>query len=264
MAVVIWTSGPALASESLIIDGTGDSQEILRKLSERYEELHPGARVMVPDSVGSGGGIKSVLQGQAGLARTARPLKSKEAESGLSQVLFAWSPVVFAAHPSVASVRSVTLDQILDIYAGKTGNWTALGGPDHKLYPVNREEGDSSRTVINAFLAKALDNAQGMGTAGKVFYTTGDTVLALKRNAYAIGFVPLSEAKAAGLHMFALDSVFPDEAAVKGKTYPLVTPFYLVKPSDPSPLAIDFIDFILSEPARAMMREQGVFPADRN
>lgn len=264
LVAVLLLSGTALASEALVIDGTGDSQEILRRLAARYENLHPGTHIEVPDSVGSGGGIKALLEGRAGLARTARALNSKEAEMGLVQVFFARSPVVFATHSSLETVKTVSIGQVLEIYDGRLDNWKSLGGPDHKLYPVAREEGDSSRAVVNGYLASMLGNQQGMGTVGKVFFTTPDTVLALKRNAYTFGFVPLSEALAAGLHILALDSALPDEQGVRTQTYPLVSHFYLVKPADPSPLALSFIEFILTEPARELMRQQGVFPVDGN
>ena len=46
-----------------------------------------------------------------------------------------------------------------------------------------------------------------MGEAGKVYYTTEETVQALKRNAFSLGYVPLSSAMDADLHVFALDGV---------------------------------------------------------
>jgi hypothetical protein len=40
---------------TLVIPGTGDSQSVLLLLAQRFEELHPGTTVVIPDSIGSGG-----------------------------------------------------------------------------------------------------------------------------------------------------------------------------------------------------------------
>ena len=255
-------SGGVPGGQPLIIEGTGDSQVILGKLARLFEREHPGSRVIVPESVGSGGGIKALIRGRAGLARTARPLKTKEKADGLIQIPFAWSPVVFAAHPSGDLPRTLTLDQVLKVYRGDIVNWQDLGGPDHKLYPVAREEGDSSRTIVDTYLTSVLGRPSGLGPVGKIFYTTGETVQALMRNAFSFGYLPFSCAREGELHVFALNNTFPNEAGIRGKTYPLVTTFYLVRTGQSQDLALSFLAFMDSAPAREIMRTSGVFPAD--
>ena len=263
LVLILTASGTGAGPRTLVIEGTGDSQVILRELAALFEVRHPDVRVSVPDSVGSGGGVKALITGKADLARTARPLKPKEKTIPLTQIPFAWSPVVFAAHPSGSPVKNVAMDQALGIYRGELVNWKALGGPDHKLYPVNREQGDSSRTVVDAYLIDKLGRPRGLGGTGKVYYTTGDTVWVLERNAFSFGYVPLSSAMAAGLHVFALDGVFPNESSVTERRYPLVTTFYLVSSPESGGLARDFLTFVKSEPARNKMRVIGVFSADK-
>ncbi len=248
---------------TLVIEGTGDSEIVLRQVAALYESLHPDIRVEVPESMGSGGGIKALIAGKAGLARTARPLKPREKAAQLTQVPFAWSPIVFASHPSGGAVKTITIDQVLRIYNGELSNWKALGGAEHKLYPVSREVGDSSRMVLDAYVIKGLGRSPGLGDAGKIYYSTGDTAQALKRNAFSFGYVPLSSAMASDLHVFALEGVFPGESAVTGRLYPLVTTFYLVFSPLSGPLAMDFLSFASSEQAGNKMRVMGVFSADR-
>ena len=138
--------GEALG-ESLTIAGTGDSQELLRALAEKFEENHPQVDVIVPDSVGSSGGIREVLDGKSQLARIARPLTEKEISLDFHEVVFARSPVVFVVHPSVTAVDNLSYAQVIAIYSGEIQNWQQLGGEDKTLYVVNREGGDSSRVV---------------------------------------------------------------------------------------------------------------------
>ena len=100
-------AAPALAAAettTLTIAGTGDSQDLLRILAQRFMRDNPDIQVAVPDSVGTTGGIRSVLTGRAELARTARPLRADEVAGGLAETVFAHVPVVFAVHPSVTGV----------------------------------------------------------------------------------------------------------------------------------------------------------------
>lgn len=259
LAILAWGGSTGVAADSLTISGTGDSQVVLRELARLFEADNPDIRVVVPDSVGSGGGIKALLEGMAGLARTARPLKPEEAEKGLVQEPFALSPIVFASHPSQQQVGSLSAHDVIGLYEGGIKNWRDLGGEDHKLYLVARETGDSSRKVIDAYYQS--QGLTGIGPAGKVFYTTGDAALALARNPYTIGYLPYSVARHFNLHILAFDRIVPDAQSISDRRYPLVTTLYLITPADPGRPALAFLDFVRTAPARYIMLRSGVFPA---
>lgn len=252
---VFFAATAVSAQETLVVAGTGDSQALLRKLSGVFEKMHPGTRIEVPDSVGSGGGIKAVSRGEAGLGRTARPLKDKE-KAGLTDVLFGKSPVVFATHASVARVTNLSREQILAIYSGKIGNWKEVGGPDAKIYPVSREDGDSSREIIE----KKMPGFKDLKLVSKEIFTTGEAAEAIRGHQHTIGYLPLSMAIDYGLHPLTIDGQVADREHVDKGLYPYVTSFYLVKNDKPSALALQFIDFVLSPKAGELMLAQGVMP----
>ena len=58
----------------LSVVGTGDGIDLLRALGAAYTADHPETNVIVPPSVGSGGGIAAVGSDKEVLARVARPL----------------------------------------------------------------------------------------------------------------------------------------------------------------------------------------------
>ncbi len=249
------TSTAANAQESLVVAGTGDSQALLRKLAVVFEKSHPGTRIEVPDSVGSGGGIKAVSRGAAGLGRTARPLKEKE-KPGLTEVPFGKSPVVFATHGSLPQVKSLSRQQLFAIYSGKVRNWKEVGGPDAKTYPISREEGDSSLETINHHMPGFMEQS----SVAKELFTTWETAEAIRDHRYTIGYLPLSMALDYGLHPLIIDGQIPDREHVDKGAYPYLTTLYLVKNDKASALALHFIDFVLSREAGALMLEQGVMP----
>jgi len=251
----IFLSGSQAGAENLVIAGTGDSQSVLRKLAVLFEEQNQGITVEVPDSIGSGGGIKAISRHEVGLARTARPLKKKERSEDLTEIMFARSPVVFVASPG-SVVNNVSTQQVLDIFSGKIKNWKELGGPDHKLYPVDREQGDSSRKI----LSKHVPGFKEIQSVGKVFYTTPETAEAIGLHEFTFGFVPLSIALEHNLHILSLDGQVATTENVKSGTYTLLTPFFLILSKQSGPLARRFVDFVFTPDARELMVNNGVYP----
>ena len=75
---IILVSNLSFAEDKITISGTGDSQNLLRVLAQHFESAHQGTRIDVPDSTGSGGGVKATAMGKCNLGRVARPIKENE------------------------------------------------------------------------------------------------------------------------------------------------------------------------------------------
>lgn len=255
---ILCSQGSTVAMEKLVIAGTGDSQVILRKLSVLFEKQYPAIDVVVPDSVGSGGGVKALIKGDTGLARTARPLKLKESTHGFTQIPFALSPIVFVSHSNFSGVDDITMGQLVQIYQGNIRNWMVMGGNDHKIYPVDREIGDSSRKILEAHLSSSYGKFKEITSVGKVFFTTPETVEAIAHNQYTIGYLPLSMALEKQLHIFSIDSISAQQPG--SKPYPFITAFYLIKPKKTSRIAEAFLSFIKEKKAKDLMLSLGVLP----
>src|SRR3954449_12283225 len=83
-ACVIAVSLSAVAEAGdLAVVGTGDGIDLLRAVGAAYTAEHPETNVIVPPSVGSGGGIAAVNSDKQVLARVARPLSDSEKDAGL-------------------------------------------------------------------------------------------------------------------------------------------------------------------------------------
>lgn len=252
----LWAS-PVLAQETLTVAGTGENQEVVRALARQFEAKHHGVTVEVPDSVGSGGGIKALQKGKTDLARTGRPLKETE-KSGLVEVMFGKTPVVFATHPTVTKIDGLTTAQILDIYAGKISNWQDVGGPDGKIYPTSREVGDSARIVLET----SMPGFKGLQLVSKEFFTSAEAVKAIREHEFTIGYVSLASSQGQGLKILRIDGKDPIPGADGAVDYPYLVPFYLVHTETPSALAKQFIDFALSAEGRAILLANGAVPVE--
>ncbi|MGV1099001.1 PstS family phosphate ABC transporter substrate-binding protein [Thiovibrio sp. JS02] len=258
----ILSPSPCRAEETpgrtLTIPGTGDSQSLLRNLAGHFMRFHPGITVEIPDSTGSGGGIHAVLHKEYELARVARPLRGKETAFPLKHRPFALSPVVFVTHPSVGAVKSLSPEQVVAIYSGRLKDWRDLGGSG-KIYVMNREEGDSSRSILESAIPGFRDIPE---FAGEKIYSTPDAVHTLLTYANTIGYLPLPMAKGQPLHVLRFDGIAPDEANIRNKKYPLVITFAMVWQEPLSGLARDFLQFLHGPAAKKIIIENGAIPVE--
>lgn len=234
------SAAPLMAAGKVQVEiaGTGDSQELLRQLGKLFMARNPGIEVVIPDSIGSSGGIRAVLLGKQVMARTARPLLDNEKASGLVSRTFAVTPVVFAVNPSVTGVAAITADEAVALFAGQIRDWSQVGGPKRKVYLVNREPGDSSLMAITrqipAFAAAATSR-------DNTFYSTPEAMKALVKYSDTIGYGPLSMVHGSVLKPLTVDGVAPTVENVRSGKYPLKVELQLVWKE---PLAAPYREFL--------------------
>ena len=259
-ALLLFVAPCAMAQKQLMVAGTGDSQAVLRLLAEGFEAANPGTKIIVPDSIGSSGGVKALVKGQADLARIARPLKDKEKKlaDDLHQLVFSYSPVVFVANRSDGCVKSISSAQVGAIFSGEINDWSQLGCGKQKIYVAMREEGDSSRSILKKKISefKAIQQF-----TGKELYSTPEALQTLEETPFTIGFLPLGIVTDK-LKVLSYNDVAPSESNVKGGAYPLVSPFGIVWRGDLAGLAKQFVDYLFSPAAQKLMRDAGVVPAE--
>lgn len=208
--LLLGLSLPAMSqAEDITIVGTGDGTSVLASIGKAFSQANAGLTVVLPDSIGSGGGIKAVGKDEAVIGRVVRKLKEKEAEFGLTYVPVFRLPTVFFVNTGV-SVEGVTSQQIVDIYSGKITNWKDVGGSDAKIRVVRREEGDSS--LEN--LVKTFPGFSGITITeqSKTAIKTGEMVGLVNEKADAVGFGPLDVALENGLKALKIDGKGPTDA----------------------------------------------------
>ena len=79
------------AAQTLRLGGTGGGMGMAQRIADAYAASGP--RIEIIPGLGSSGAINAVADGVIELAISSRPLKPKEAERGLTAVLFARTPI---------------------------------------------------------------------------------------------------------------------------------------------------------------------------
>ncbi len=136
-----------LYSRELTIVGTGSGASILKEIGKAFTKQNPNIKVIIPESTGSGGGIKAVGNDKNIAGRIARSLNEREKGYGLTVINIAKMPIVFMVHPSV-TLKTISESQICDIYSGKIRKWDEFNGGTGKIRVIRREDGDSSLKVL--------------------------------------------------------------------------------------------------------------------
>jgi phosphate transport system substrate-binding protein len=253
--VIALASLQALAGASeLSVVGTGDGIELLRALGAAYSADNPQTAILVPPSIGSGGGLAAVGGDKEVLARVARPLTDSERALGLVSTPMFRLPSAFFVHRG-ANVSNLTARQLADIYAGKIVNWAEVGGANLRIKVVRREEADSTLTVLRQSMPGWKDLP--ITEKSKTAVTTQDCINTVKDIEGTIGFGPYTKALEMELMVVSIDGKYPTD-----RDYPSAVTVSLVhKQATVTPDAAQFIAYVKTSKAKTLLTSMGGVPA---
>jgi len=249
--------GDAL-SGTVLIEGTGDCQELMRALAKAFERENPDVRIEVPDSVGSKGGLRALAEGKCDLARIARPLSEKDKALGITAQAFVIVPMVFIVNAGNTGVTDINASQVADVYSGRIVSFDRLGGADAKIYPLSREAGDNLYNTVK-------DAVPGFGAFDpkqvKVYYSTQELIAGVAAHSGALGYAPLPEvAGEKAVVPLRFENVAPTQENAGGGAYRLQLECSLAWRSQISRSARAFVDFMRCSRARGVIAAQGGAP----
>ncbi|MFZ5450989.1 MAG: substrate-binding domain-containing protein [Thermodesulfobacteriota bacterium] len=250
-------------ADILEIPGTGACQVLLRGVAQTFNAKYPDHQVLVPNSVGSRGGIRAVRDDRAILARVAQPLRGEEKTYGLRYLVFAQDMVVFAVGAKV-TVKNLTAAQLLDLYSGKITNWRELGGAPGPVRLLVRQPGDSSLLVIQEQLPAFRQIV--FPTGAKSIHTDPKLLEAVQKYKQSLCWLTFSALKGAhsSVYPLSLDGIAPTPENARSHRYKLLEPYALIfKEERLNDLAKTFLDFIFSKECQDVLKEYGVIPVNK-
>jgi len=255
-AVLICSTGRPAAAETLVIPGSGSMQAMLREHAAAFNKANPGTVVEIPDSIGTGGGMKAAGEGTARIARAGRKPGAKEAAYGLEYQVFAKQPVVFATHPGV-KIKSLTRTQSRDLFTGKIANWKTLGGADLPVVVIGRDPGETNFQLIRATFEEWKDLA--LGPAAVIAKTDQEMNQFIATREGAVGFNVISEVLEKGQTPLAIGP-----ASYSELIYPLlIDAVFVYKPGAMTGAVKGFVDFVFSPEGARIIKANHSFPIRR-
>ncbi len=237
----------------LRIVGTGDGMDQLRALGSAYTADNPDTVVIVPPSIGSGGGIAAVGAEKELLGRIARPLTDKEKDLGLTEVPIFKLPTAIYVNSS-AGIDGLTFEQLTGIFSGEITNWKDVGGTDMRIKIVRREEEDSTLLVLRATMPgwKDLD----ITAKSKMAFTTQESFDIVREVEGTIGFGPYSRFLGSELTVLKLNGMHPTDP-----DYPSAnTISYIYKDDVVTREAMSVVKYAKGKKARTFLSQIGAVP----
>ncbi|MDQ3511356.1 MAG: phosphate ABC transporter substrate-binding protein [Pseudomonadota bacterium] len=244
-------------SGRLVISGSSTVAPLAAEIGKHFEKLHPRVRVDV-QSGGSSRGIADVRRGTADIGMASRALKAEE--SDLVAHTIAADGITMIVHRD-NPVAALTDAQIVDIYTGAVGNWSAVGGSDAPITVVTKADG---RSTLELFLSHFKLSASAI-RPGIVIGDNLQGVLTVAGDPNAIGYVSIGTAQyeaSSGrpIRLLPMGGVEPSVASVRDASFPLSRPLNLVTHGPVSPLPQAFIDYARSVPMHQVVEAQYFVP----
>jgi phosphate transport system substrate-binding protein len=246
-------------AETLRISGTGGAIGGMRLLADAFRKAEPGVEVVIPQSIGSSGGIRAAIAGKLDIGVSARAPSPEEMEQGARQTAYARTALVFAVHPDVQR-SDITLAEVLEIYAGRKTTWD--DGTALRL--ILRPSFDTDTTTLRRIspgMADAVEQSQKR--EGLIVATTDQNAAdAIERTRGSFGTTTLALVVSGKtrIRILSLSGVNPTTKSVRDGTYPCTKTFYMVTRPAPSPTAGKFIRFVRSPEGKAILFRVGHVP----
>jgi len=242
-----------VCAEEITVVGTGDGVIILKAVGDAFTKDNPDVTISIPESIGSGGGVKAVGTDKYLIGRVAREIQEKEKPYGLIYLPFAKVATVFFVNRNVG-VRNLSAQLVCDIYSGKIANWKEADGKESKIRVIRREDGDSSLNVLLQTFPGFKDVV--ITEHSKTAFSTSETFSAVEEIPDSIGFGPYDVAKDSKTDILAIDG----KKAVDSD-YPSFTTLALIfKEKNKTGNIQKFLEFVKSENAREAVRNAGGIP----
>ncbi len=255
----LYLRSTARPAEVVHLAGSGSNLPLTRALAEAFESSHPGRHVVVFDSIGSTGGIHAAYDDVVDFGLVSRPLRDSEVALNLVVAPYARVPVVVAVNLGVPD-DSISLPELLDIYAGRRPTWSD-GTP---IVVIQREPGDSGHQAVQDVLPEfATINAAAYREARwRVVDSDQAMQEALSITAGAVGIFDLGAIVLQRLPVkpLRIDDIEPSEASVQSRRYPFSKDLALVSVEPPVGVPAEFLRFIDGEHGRRLMRASGYIP----
>ena len=173
---------------------------------------------------------------------------------------------VFITHKD-NPVRSLTLEQLRGIYAGKIKNWKEVGGADEAIQAFQREPGSYSQTGMEDLVMRGtrMASPKTVKLLADTRYDPANAVAEYQNSTASIGYTYRYYIdhlyRDENIQMIAVEGVAPTDENIISGAYPLSVYYYgVIRAGDEQNPGGRFLDWILSAEGQACVKQAGYIP----
>jgi phosphate transport system substrate-binding protein len=208
----------------------------------------------------------SLVQKKVDVIFVASPSKSQIEYAEKQGVNLKFTPIgkeafVFFVNKDNA-VNGLTINQIQDIYSGKTVNWNETGGNNEKIIPFQRNEGSGSQTAfINFMDGKEIIKPHGDVInygMGMIISRVADYANYGNSIGFSFRFFTNEMVNNQQIKLLKINGIYPDINSIKNNLYPLTSDIYAVTlAGNNKPDVEALIKWIKSEQGQKLVEQTG-------
>jgi phosphate transport system substrate-binding protein len=258
--------------ESIVIRGSDTEVNLVLRMAETYMDDDPDISIAVTGG-GSGTGIASLINKRTDIANTSRAFTEEElrlaSERGVDvrPIVFAVDALCFIANENLP-VEGLTLQQVREVYTGKTANWKDLGGNDAAISLYGRQGNSGTFLYIQKNILKddySLKMKQMNGNSQIIEGVRNDQA---GIGYVGIGYVVNEKGELMkGIKVLSIQAAGQDAAVspvyrenISNGSYKVVRPLYQYIDGKPEGKLLDFLQYELGSEGEKMILENGYFP----
>ena len=248
------------AAVSGSITGSGSSAflPLVKDAAEKFKEKNKDVSISL-NAGGSGTGLKQVSDGSVDMGNSDVPAETKLDKAKADKLQdhkVAVMTVAAIVNKDIGDkVKSVTRQQLQDIFTAKITNWKDVGGPDEPIVLVTRPKTSGTRALFKQY---AINDAEEASNKSLETDNSGILVQSVAQNPGAIGYVALPYlVNDKSVVALSIDGVEPTlENTYSGK-YSVWGYEHIYTSKEPKAAVKAFIDYILSDEYGKRIEELG-------
>lgn len=254
---------------SIKMKGSDTEVNLAVNLAEKYTEINPDFSIAISGG-GSGLGITSLLNGQADIANSSRPLSDEEVQqfknAGIKvrTVVFAEDATAFIVHKDLP-LEEIDLESLGKIMKGEINNWSAITTIDLPINIYGRQSSSGTHSFVKKKLKIEFTNA------AKEMTGNAQIIEGVKADKTGIGYVGAgyvahdpaanTEIKILKIKETPTSTAYSpiDAATINNSLYFFQRPLYQFVLEDSWYKVKPFIDFEKSNLGKKMIEEHGYY-----
>jgi len=262
LLVTVLLAAQSASAITLHVVGSTTVLPVVSTAATVYHKEHPNVSITVSGG-GSGVGVASMIQHTAEIGMASREIDAEEAaklDGSVTVFTIAKDAVAVVVSKAVfvGGVHQLSIKQIAAIYRGKITNWKQVGGPDAKIFVIDKEP---SRGTRHVFAEAVLGSSHARAPGASVISGSNNEEQALVAHSnQAIGMLSnawLNDAVRGIAVGEGASAVRPDITHVRDGSYPISRSLHVLLPKKSSAAAHGFIDFLLSARGQEIVRQAG-------
>lgn len=231
---------------------------LVKDAAAKFKSKNPEVSLTL-NAGGSGTGLKQVAEGSVNIGNSDVPAEKKlpgDKAKGLVDHKVCTMTVATIINKDIANqVKSLTSQQLQDVFTAKVTNWKDVGGPDEPIVLVTRPSTSGTRAL---FTELALAGQEEASNKSLETDDSGTLIQSVAQTKGAIGYVALPYlVNNKDVAAVAIDGVEPTlENTYNGK-YKVWGYEHMYTKGEPTGAVKSFLDYILSDEYGVEIEKQG-------